>query len=278
MQTKLITLLGHPIAHSKSSVMHNAAFQVLQLPYIYTAVDVLPGQLTDTIAFLKGQGFHGANVTIPYKVEIMNLLDDMTPLAKKIGAVNTVYVDHGRLIGDNTDGQGYIASLVAQFPQLQLRNTKVGIIGSGGAARAIAFTLAQYGVNKLYVTNRNLDHAEQLVQSLMGNIDAKAIQFDQFQQITAELQLLIHTTPIGMSPKTDASIVPLEWLRDGLIVSDIIYNPIETKLLSDAHSKGALIHNGVGMLLYQGALSFERWTGTKAPIEVMREQLLESLK
>lgn len=278
MSENIIVLLGHPIAHSKSPMMHNAAFQALQMPYEYRAIDVAPGQLADTIVSLKDKGLRGANVTLPYKVAIQSLLDDMTPLARRIGAVNTVYVDQKeRLIGDNTDGLGYVASLVAQFPQLQLRDISVGIVGAGGAARAIAFTLAEQGVQKIFVTNRTMERAEQLVQSLKDYAHAETVPFQQFERKMSEIQLLIQTTSIGMSPNVHQSIVPDRWLHEEVIVSDIVYNPRETMLLRTAKSKGARLHDGAGMLLYQGALSFERWTGIKAPIEIMKKQLFDSL-
>ncbi len=277
MQEQLIALLGHPVHHSKSPQMQNAAFQSLGLPYHYMAFDVLPSQLKEAVEGLRALGFHGANVTIPHKIPIIPFLDALTPLAKAIGAVNTLYFENDRLIGDNTDGQGYLASLSHEFPHVDPKMMTVGIVGAGGAARAIAFTLAQYGVRKLYITNRHDQKAEELVAGLQAWTAAEVVSMDTFQNVMPQLQLLIHSTPVGMSPNVDESVIPNAWLHSDLIVSDLIYNPNETKLLREAKERGASIHNGIGMLVHQGALSFERWTGRKAPIDFMKVELLNRL-
>lgn len=257
--------------------MHNAAFRSMVLPYQYIAFDVKPELLGEAVKGLKALGFQGANVTIPHKITILPLLDDITPLAQCIGAVNTLIYENGRLIGDNTDGQGYLASLMDEFPHVNLKDMTVGIVGAGGAARAVAFTLAHYGIKKLYITNRNLEKGMELTEALRQLIDAECILRDEFQHISSQLDLLIQTTSVGMSPNVEQSIVPNEWLHPNMIVSDLIYNPVETKLLLEAKKRGAAIHNGIGMLVHQGALSFERWTKKKAPIDLMKDMLLKSL-
>lgn len=278
MQEQLIALLGQPVTHSKSPQMQNLAFQALELPYRYLAFDVAPQRLKAAISGLKALGFRGANVTIPHKVAILPFLDELTPLARGIGAVNTLCYQDGRLLGDNTDGQGYLASLLEEFPHLQLEKMSVGIAGAGGAARAVAFTLAHHGIGKLYIVNRHLEKGKALADSLREWVDAEAVPFHQFQKVASKLNLLIHATPVGMSPNTEESLIPVEWLHAEMIVSDLIYNPLETRLLREAKERGALIHNGIGMLVHQGALSFERWTGLKAPVELMRECLINSLQ
>lgn len=277
MQEKLIALLGHPVTHSKSPQMQNAAFQHLHLPFRYMAFDVEPSRLAEAIDGLKALGFGGANITIPHKVTILPYLDEITPLAKRIGAVNTLYYQNDKLVGDNTDGEGYMASLLQEFPHIDPITMTVGIVGAGGAARAVAFTLAQYGFKKLYLTNRNIEKGIELVNALRSVSDAEFVPFDQYYQITSKIDLLIHTTPVGMSPNIGESLVPHDWIHDQMIVSDLIYNPGETMLLREAKLKGASTHNGMGMLVHQGALAFEGWTGMKAPVELMKQKLFQSL-
>lgn len=276
MQEQLIALLGHPVAHSKSPLMHNLAFHTLGLPYRYLAFDVHPAHLAVAVQGLKALGFRGANVTVPHKIEVMPLLDDITPLAKQIGAVNTLYYDGGRLVGDNTDGQGYIASLLHEYPHLRLHEMTIGIVGAGGAARAVAYTLAHYGVKKMYITNRSGEKATALANGLLPLTDIEPVKMDAFATVTNKLNLLIQTTSVGMSPHDAASIVPRSWLHPDMIVSDLVYNPLHTRLLSDAREVGAKTHTGIGMLVHQGARAFELWTGEKPPVDAMRNLLIDS--
>lgn len=278
MQEQLIALLGNPVTHSRSPQMHNTAFQALKLPYRYMAFQVEVGQLNSAIMGLKAIGFRGANVTIPHKISIIPYLDDITPLAKEIGAVNTIYVENGRLLGDNTDGKGYLASLFEEFPTLQLQKLKVAIIGAGGAARAVAITLAQHGINKLWISNRTKDKTVDLVSQLSSWTDVEGIDLTQLHTIMPNVDLLIQTTSVGMHPSIEDSLVPRNYLLPTMIISDLVYNPIETKLLRESELVGAKVHSGVGMLLHQGALAFEGWTGKKAPLDLMKKTLLSSLQ
>lgn len=277
MSAQRIVLIGRSLQHSKSPVMQNAAFCHERLPFHYEVLNVEPEELESTMLRFKKGEFSGANVTIPYKEKVLPYLDRITPQAQRIGAVNTIFREDGLLVGDNTDGDGYVKSLLEDFPNLTFEDMTILIIGAGGAARAIAVSMAMLGVKKIFIVNRNMEYASLLRNHVQAWVETEAISFDQLHKIIRHVDLLIHCTPVGMYPNPNESIVPKSMFHTGLIVSDIIYNPIETKLLREAKEMGALPHSGTGMLLYQGALAYERWTKRKAPLEVMRKALLQSL-
>jgi shikimate dehydrogenase len=276
-KTRLVGLLGHPVQHSQSPIMHNAAFAEKQLNFAYAAFDVEPDRLADAIAGIRALGLRGVNVTIPHKVAIMPLLDEIDPLAKRIGAVNTVVNDNGRLIGYNTDGMGYVRSLVEET-KLDVQKQVVTLLGAGGAARAVAFTLAEQGVREIRIINRSREKAALLAEHLGVIVPTSVVEPGDASSAIADATLLINTTSIGMFPDVDEIPVPVEWLHPGLIVSDLIYNPLETKLLKQARLIGAKPHSGVGMFVNQGALAFELWTGEPAPSETMRNIVLQQLQ
>lgn len=275
-KTQLVGLFGHPVSHSQSPMMHNAAFAEAGLDYAYVAFDVESNSLEDAVAGIRALGLKGINVTIPHKVAIMPMLDEIDPLAKRIGAVNTVVIEDGRLIGYNTDGMGYVRSLVEETG-IQLEQQIVTMLGAGGAARAVAFTLAEKGVKEIRIINRSRERAALLAESLQTIVSTRIVEQGEGQEAIADASLLINTTSIGMLPNVNEMPVPKEWLHDRLIVSDLIYNPLETKLLTEARVIGARVHSGVGMFVNQGALAFELWTGKKAPAAMMRETVLQQL-
>ncbi|NGQ94179.1 shikimate dehydrogenase [Brevibacillus sp. SYP-B805] len=275
-KTQMVGLLGHPVHHSQSPAMHNAAFAALKLPYAYAAFNVAPEQLPEAVAGVRALGMRGVNVTIPHKVAIVPLLDEIDPLAKRIGAVNTVVNDNGRLIGYNTDGKGYVRSLVEETG-INLANQVVTMIGAGGAARAVACTLAEHAVKQIRIVNRSREKAQLLAELLNPLVPTVSVDPQQAGEAIADATLLINTTSIGMYPHVDEMPVAEEWLHPGLIVSDLIYNPLETKLLKTAQAIGAKTHSGVGMFINQGALAFELWTGETAPTELMRLTVLKQL-
>jgi shikimate dehydrogenase len=275
-KTQMVGLLGYPVHHSQSPAMHNAAFTALKLPYAYAAFNVAPEQLPEAVAGVRALGMRGVNVTIPHKVAIVPLLDEIDPLAKRIGAVNTVVNDNGRLIGYNTDGKGYVRSLVEETG-INLANQMVTMIGAGGAARAVACTLAEHGVKQIRIVNRSREKAQLLAELLNPLVPTVSVDPEQAGAAIADSTLLINTTSIGMYPHVDEMPVAEEWLHPDLIVSDLIYNPLETKLLKSAQAIGAKTHSGVGMFINQGALAFELWTGETAPTELMRMTVLKQL-
>ncbi|WP_411504047.1 shikimate dehydrogenase [Brevibacillus centrosporus] len=275
-KTQLVGLFGHPVSHSQSPMMQNAAFSETGLSYAYAAFDVEPDNLEDAVAGIRALGLKGINVTIPHKVAIMPMLDEIDPLAKRIGAVNTVVIEDGRLIGYNTDGMGYVRSLVEETG-IELEQQIVTMVGAGGAARAVAFTLAEKGVKEIRIINRSRERATLLAESLKSIVSTRIVEQGEGKEAIADASLLINTTSIGMLPNVNEMPVPKEWLHDQLTVSDLIYNPLETRLLAEAKAIGARVHSGVGMFVNQGALAFELWTGKKAPTEAMRQIVLSQL-
>jgi len=276
-KTQLVGLFGHPVSHSQSPMMHNAAFAEMGLGFAYVAFDVDPADLVEAVRGIRALGLKGINVTIPHKVAIMPMLDEIDPLAKRIGAVNTVVINDGRLIGYNTDGMGYVRSLVEETG-IVLDQQIVTMVGAGGAARAVAFTLAEKGVKEIRIINRSRERAQILAEHVGTIVPTKIVEQGDGMDAIADSSLLINTTSIGMLPNVQEMPVPPEWLHNKLTVSDLIYNPLETRLLGEARAIGATVHSGVGMFVNQGALAFELWTGQQAPTEAMREIVLQQLK
>ncbi|MGE5702690.1 MAG: shikimate dehydrogenase [Clostridia bacterium] len=276
-KTKLVGLFGHPVGHSQSPLMHNAAFQERKINYVYTAFDIPPEHLEDAVAGIRGLGLRGVNVTIPHKVTIMPMLDEIDLLASRIGAVNTVVNENGKLIGYNTDGAGYVRSLVEETG-IELSNQVVTILGAGGAARAVAFTLAERGVKEIRIINRSREKAQRLAEHVNSSGHAVAIDPADAKHAVADATLLINTTSIGMYPQVDELPINPDFLHANLVVSDLIYNPLETMLLKKALEKGAKTHSGIGMFVNQGALAFELWTQEAAPTELMKAVVLKQLQ
>ena len=270
-------LIGHPVAHSKSPEMINAAYQKQGLPYIYLAYDVAPEDLKQAVEGMRALGFRGWNVTVPHKVTVMDHLDEVEESARVIGAVNTVMVEEGRLIGINTDGAGYLRSLVTETG-IDPAEQQVVLIGAGGAARAVGYALARAGVQRITVVNRTETRAQELAARLKTWTETEGVGLDQAGEKLQGASLLVQTTSVGMYPDTEACPVDPTFLHEGLLVSDLIYHPRDTRLMREARTRGARVHGGLGMLLHQGALAYRRWTGQEAPTETMREILEEALK
>lgn len=284
---RMIGLLGHPVGHSHSPRMHNAAFQTLNLPYVYQAFDVLPQHLAEAVRGMRALGFRGFNVTIPHKVAVMSLIDELSSEATGIGAVNTVVIDDdGKLYGTNTDGSGYVRSLKEETA-ISLRGARVVLLGAGGAARAIAYSLLKEGIAALSIANRNRERAEQLAARLKdvfaqgygrNGVAITVGALDDVSRWLPDADLLVNTTSVGMHPHEEAAPMPTEWLQrlpQSAVVSDLIYNPLKTRLLRAAEGYGLRIHGGLGMFLYQGAEAFRLWTGQEAPLDVMRQAVLQ---
>lgn len=278
-KTRLCAVIGDPIEHSLSPVMHNAAFKALHLNYIYLAFQVKRGELKTAVDWIRTIGIHGISVTLPHKVEVMKYIDSVDQLAKAIGAVNTIHNKDGKLLGYNTDGIGAFKALREKVPNLHGR--KVVILGAGGAARAIAFTLANEGVN-LTILNRTGNKAIQLAKSLQTKFGSPVSGFkleDKLLRKTlSEADILINATQVGMSPKENETLVTRNFMKPNLAVFDIVYNPLKTRLLKEAEAAGATTIDGVNMLVYQGAEAFRIWTGHTPPIEVMRCAVIDKLR
>ncbi len=274
--TNIVGLIGHPVGHSFSPPMHNAAFDALGMDYAYVAFDVDPSNLKSAIDGAESLNIKGFNVTIPHKIEVMNHLKELDEVAELIGAVNTI--DFKDMKGYNTDGIGAIRAIEEVT---KVRDKNVIVAGAGGASRAISFYLAKFGAGSITILNRNAERA----QSLAGDVAASdligEVKADSISEINSYLRdsdILVDTTPLGMHPHIDDEpIATAEEMHEDLVVFDAVYNPNETVLLRQAIKAGAKPVYGIKMLLYQGAESFRIWTGREAPIDVMEKALNEYL-
>jgi shikimate dehydrogenase len=279
-KTQICALIGDPVTHTMSPAMHNAAFKKLGLDFLYISFRVKPEELPPAAAGLRALNVRGFNVTIPHKVSIIPLLDSLDLLAEKIGAVNTVVNDGGALIGYNTDAEGFLRALLDKGIRPAGKN--VVILGAGGASRAISFVLAGKGA-RLTVLNRRLelDWAEDIARLIRKEL-GKEVKVGELNPRTlspalAKADILVNATSVGMSPASRSSPVPARFLKRRLIVFDIVYNPLETRLLKEAKAAGAKVIGGVDMLAWQGALAFEKWTGRPAPVDLMRREAVKML-
>ena len=276
--TALAFLFGDPVSHSLSPAMHQAAFRALGLNAVYLPWGVTPARLPDAIRGLRSlQNFLGANLTIPHKEAVIPFLDGLTPDALSIGAVNTIIHEGELLRGDNTDAAGFLASLSPILPRALTGSTAV-LFGAGGAARAVALGLAQAGCGRLRILNRSRERAEELAAAVTRHVPAcgvSAAPLDSDTRLDTEADLVVNTTAVGLHP-SDPPLFVYESLDARAVVCDLIYRPPETPLLAAARRRGCRTLNGLGMLLEQGALAFERWTGRPAPRAIMRAVLAQS--
>jgi shikimate dehydrogenase len=273
-------IVGHPVKHSLSPAMHNAAFKALGLDADYALFDVAPEGLIDFLKAMPGRELSGVNITIPHKIAAKDYIEKNGTLdenARRLGAVNTVKVTSGHLHGHNTDVPGFYRSLVEEL-KFEPEGKNVFILGAGGAARAIAMYLGN-GPRSIYVTDIDSIKVDELKSHYKKFYDEKKLYIVSGKDVNAaigECQLLVNATPIGMK-ESDPLPVDAEALRPGLYVYDIVYNVPRTKLVMEATKKRLHAITGLGMLLYQGAVAFEIWTLKKAPIDVMRKALKEAL-
>lgn len=273
--TQFCGVIGNPIEHSLSPAIHNAAFQKLALNFIYLAWKV--DKIGDAVCGLRALGnFRGASVTIPHKVAVLPFLDEVDATARHIGAVNTIVAEEGKLFGMNTDATGALRAL--REGNAPLKGASVVIVGSGGAARAIAFALAaEAEVRRLDLLGIEVDERRNLATDLRDKTGVSVGEADldegRLKDVLPEARVLVHCTPVGMAPKIGRSCIPNKFLHRELTVMDVVYNPRETQLLTDAKTAGCRTISGLEMFLYQAVAQFERWTGRSAPIQVMRAVL-----
>lgn len=272
----LYGLIGNPVSHSMSPDIHNLAFQDLNLNYHYHAFHVENSDLADAMKGIKPLGIKGFNVTVPHKVAVMEHLDHIDESAKQLGAVNTVLNESGKLIGYNTDGNGFFISLRPSLFK-PLEKNSILIIGAGGAARAIYYTLSKYAPVKVDICNRTLKKAVYLIEHFGAGQRGEALTIQEAESNLSEYDIIIQTTSIGMHPDTDETPISLANAKENSLVCDIIYNPLKTALLKEAETKGLRTLNGVGMLVEQAALSFQIWTGIKPNTEKMAEIIVNKL-
>ncbi len=282
--TQLVGLIGWPVGHSRSPAMHNAAFAALGLNWAYVPLPVAPpagntsvaGRVGEAVLGLRALGMRGANVTVPHKQAVLPWLDALTPAAQAMGAVNLIVVEaNGTLLGDNTDGAGFAADLVAHG--VEVAGKQVLVLGAGGSARAVLFGLSGLGAAEVVIANRSLERALALLAELqprLPDVTLRAVPLGELGD-AARAPLVVNCTSLGMAPHVDT----MPW--DGAVgfapdqvFYDLVYAPLETRLMQLAQRCGATAIGGIGMLVQQGALAFERWTGHPAPIEVMRAAAL----
>ncbi len=277
--TKVCAIIGNPVSHSLSPAIHNAAFTERGLNYVYVAFPV--EDVKNALAGMRAlPNFRGMSVTIPHKIEVMKHVDEIAAVDRNIGSINTIINENGRLIGLGTDGPGALKAITDAGVNISGMN--VLMLGSGGAARAIAFTLANNTkLAELTLLDINKDMIEGLAADLRDGTKASIkhaiLNDDSLAAAMERADLILHCTPIGMHPKEDASLVPARLFRPDQVVFDIVYTPLETKLVREAKAGGLKIISGVDMFINQAVLQFERFTGTDAPVEVMRRVVMEHL-
>lgn len=274
----LYGLLGFPLGHTLSPKLHNAAFEALGLPGTYLPLPVPADRLAGAVDGIRAWRLPGLNVTIPHKVAVMPLLDDVTELASRIGAVNTLYWDGDRLVGDNTDYAGFIASL----PPVSLANEDITVLGAGGAARAVVLALRDQGARRVHLVARRKLAAEALRDQLLADGGAGEVvgftDLPELERLLGQSRLVVNATPVGMHGKASPlGLDALGWLAPEAHVIDLIYQPVETPLVAAARARGLAVTNGAEMLLQQAAVAFERWTGSPPPLAAMRAALDDAL-
>lgn len=276
--TRVLGVIGHPVTHSWSPQIHNAACAALGLDYVYVPLTVKPADLAPAVRAIRALGFHGLNVTIPHKEAMVPLMNRLTPMARLIGAVNTVEVAGRRLIGHNTDGQGFLAAYHEQVPG-GLAGRHAVLIGAGGAARAVAVALASQGLAGLIMVNRTSARAEAMravltrrFRRLRLKIQIDVLPLQRLMVGSVKADLVINATPLGMAGYPPLPFSP-KVLVGVAVACDLVYRPRMTAFLQTAQAAGIQTVDGTGMLLHQAALAFEIWTGQRAPLAAMRMAL-----
>lgn len=278
-KTRLTGLLGSPVAHSVSPLMHNEAFRLLDLDYAYLCFDIKEDQMAEAVKALKLLNVRGFNCTMPVKIRMCELADQLSPAAELIGAVNTVVNEDGVMIGHNTDGVGFTSAVKSYG--YDIVGKKMTLLGAGGAATAMAVQAALDGVSEIAIFNRKTrswGRGQQLVDNINKKTDCKAALYDlddetELRRQLSDSYLLANGTPSGMAPNSDTTPVPdVTMLHEGLVIYDAVYNPRETRLMAEGKTRGCKVHNGMYMLLYQGAEAFRLWTGQDMPVDEIREK------
>ncbi len=272
-RARVCGVIGDPVEHSVSPAMQNAAFRALKLDFAYVPFSVKKEGLARAIDGVRTLNIRGLNVTIPHKVDIIPLLDEIDSQAHQIGAVNTIVNDSGRLKGYNTDAEGFVCALLRQG--IEPEGKTVVVLGAGGASRAICFALAAEGAN-LIILNRTPERAAAAAGEISGasgqRVEVMGLEPRNLSEALEKGQIVVNATSVGMLPHTSATLIPAALIRPHHVVVDIVYNPLKTKLLAEAGKAGARTLGGLEMLVWQGALAFEKWTGAEAPVDIMRKE------
>lgn len=276
--TTLLGLIGYPLKHSKSPHMHNTSFDALGLDHVYMAFEVQDGLIKEALEALKILNAVGGNVTMPHKKSVVNFLDDISPDAKIIGSVNTIRIDENKKVtGYNTDGRGFVKALGENG--VDFKGKKVVLAGSGGAARAVATQLAFDGAGEIVMFNRTLSNAQEIIDNINNNIPTckgRALEMDE-AKLVEEIQdaaILVNCTSMGMKATLDQAIISsADQLPKGIFVADIVYDPDQTKLLRLAEEAGCKNMNGLMMMIWQGAIAFNIWTGQDMPVDLIKKEI-----
>ncbi len=272
--TDLYELIAAPAHHSLSPLIHNTSFNALNINSVYLAFDVEADELTDTVASLRALSVHGANVSMPYKEAVVPFMDELTPMAKRLGAVNTIINRHGHLVGDSTDGQGFVDALNDEA--VSVTGKHVVVLGAGGAGRAVIAACVEAGamVTVFKRQNRTFEAIQQQLTSWSPNITVLPYEdLDQMAQVVAEADVIINTTNVGMGADTGVPLADsvMAVLQPGQFVADAIYAPLETQFLKEAKVQGCQTMNGINMLIHQAARAFTQWTDIPMPVDTVKE-------
>ncbi len=277
-RTRLVGIFGHPITHTLSPAMHNAAFAALGLDFVYLPFDVRPEALADAVAGIAALSLVGVNVTVPHKETVLSCLDTVTEAAGLIGAVNTIVNRDGRLTGYNTDAAGFLKAL--EDAAFDPAGKEAVILGAGGAAKAVGAALGMSSIRRITFINRTLGRAKELAAKVGGatGVSSTAVPWEEMEKsavsVIRSADIVVQTTSIGMHPRaSECPPVPADAFRQGQLVVDLVYNPAPTLFLKTAVAAGARTQDGVRMLLHQGAAAFELWTGRPAPLSMMESAL-----
>ncbi|MDG5470882.1 shikimate dehydrogenase [Jeotgalibacillus sp. ET6] len=275
--TSLYGVIGNPISHSRSPQMHNRWFAEAGIDGQYFPFDIEPSRLEEAVRGMKALNLGGWNVTIPFKEAILPLLDQVDDDAINIGAVNTVQNRNGKLIGSNTDGAGFAASLLEKRTAEDIKQSSILIIGAGGAAKGIYYALTKLNPASITVSNRTEERAVSLIQSIKTPVKAQAVSIQECEKLLSSYDIVINTSSVGMFPHTERLPIEISGMKDNALAADIIYNPLETAFLKEARKHKADTLNGVGMFVQQGALAFSQWTGIKPDTEKAISRITEEL-
>lgn len=273
-RAELTACLGDPVDGNPTGVMEEAAFAAKNLNWRYLTIRVKKGELAPAFAGLKAMGFRGTNLTMPHKLDIIPMLDELTEAASIIGAVNTVIEKDGRWLGENTDGKGFVTAL--RLAGVDPAGKQFTILGAGGAARAISVECALAGAKSIAIINRNEDRGQELAQLIAEKTAAESryLHWEPAMAVPANTDILINATCVGLHPHmTDKPDLDYSTITADMVVSDVVFNPVDPLFLREARSRGAKTISGIGMLVQQGALNFTLWTGEQAPTEVMYHTL-----
>lgn len=282
VNTRMYAVIGDPIAQSLSPKLHNGLFEATGIDALYLPIEVKTADLGRLVQGFRVMNYGGFNITKPHKLEIIQYLDELDPLAQKIGAVNTVVNRDGKLIGYNTDGFGFIKSIEKKLAGKPKEALTILMLGCGGAVKSVAMALAEWGVKKVLIANRTLNKAEELAelinQNWPGKAQALSMEQAQLQKALQTADMLVNGTSLGMLDAPERTPIARELLKKEVFVYDMIYSPPVTQLMKDAAAVGAQTENGLEMLLYQGLLAFELWTGIFPDPKLGKRLLKEGLK